>query len=56
MYIVVYVCFYKIGLFFIVFDIVFLVVKILKFFIEWNKYLCLIGKEFVNVFDGILEL
>lgn len=40
----------------IVFDTVFSVAKTPKSLIEWNKYVCLIGKELANALDGILEL
>ena len=56
MYITVHVCSHKTGLFSIVFDTVSSVAKTPKSFIEWNKYVCLIGKELANALDGILEL
>ena len=56
MYIAVHVCSHKTGLFSIVFDTVSSVAKTPKSFIEWNKYLRLIGKELANALDGILEL
>ena len=56
MYIAVHVCSHKTGLFSIVCDTVSSVAKTPKSFIEWNKYVCLIGKELANALDGILEL
>ena len=43
-------------IFSIVFNTVSSVAKTPKSFIEWNKYVCLIGKELANALDGILEL
>ena len=57
MYITVHFCSHKTESFFsIVFNTVSSVAKTPKSFIEWNKLVCLIGKELANALDGILEL